>query len=663
MTGPLNSKTDRGIITIEDLSGGLNNNDPALTISDNEVADCKNAKFLKKGYERWPGTEPLTVQNAINDYIRGEFTHGEADGTQHLYKVHGGKLYEVSKSDGSLTELYELTGQGEAWGVSSHGTFFCSNGSGMCKIEGTTAYRVGIVPPSGVVATGQTSGGNLPDGVYKLYASYARVEPVAGVDTDVLYSQGEELTNVTISGGSGNGSIDISNFLNSSDPQVGNKVIWMTRANLSVYLKWKTTGDNTTESFTITDADPENSLITYGAKAKDNGLPPDLDYLFAFDNRLFGIVNNILRWSRKGYTKYDLDRWPAVNSRLISYRMTALFGCEKHLCLNTEQNGIMLLPFADVNAKIEHFEQQTSFEYVRTVSKWNGNLIGMTRDRIGLFNKETFTFDPWDYGYNIRPFLNRIWQDDGANNRPCGIVHRRDNRMEYMLSFKDNAVNNSNNNRTLILNLSRTYYIDIDRNKTPWELLGRGFNYVVKDTDNILYFAQHIEGAGTIYKELSNHTYEKGIFNDSGNYLTENTDMETFVITKTFIKDVWTKQIIEQARSLLQTTDPSTLLVTIKDDPSKTISQSTTSDALGVNKWSNDAETTEDAMVWAADDDDGTNEDRKWSTEAIRLYYYKGKSGINGYTWNMKFSQTSDEIDFYLQQLSMYLTNVTGRGR
>lgn len=659
MTGPLNSKTDRGSINIDDLSGGLNNNDPALTISDNEVADCKNAKFLKMGYERWPGAEPLTAQNAINDYIRGEFTHGEVDGTQHLYELHGGKLYEVSKSDGSLTELYDLTGQGEGWGASSHGTFFCSNGSGMCKIEGSTAYRVGIVPPSGVVATGSTSGGSLPDGTYKLYASYAR--RVNG--SDVLYSKGEELTNVVISGGSGNGSIAISGFLNSTDPQVGNKAIWMTRANLATYFKWKTTGDNTTETFTITDSEPESLLITYGAKAKDNDLPPNLDYLFAFDNRLFGIVDNTLVWSRKGYNKYDLDRWPAVNSRTTAYRQTMLFGCEKHLCLNTEQNGIMLLPFADVNAKIEHFEEQTSFEYPRTVSKWNGNLIGMTRDRVGVFNKETFTFDPWDYGYNIRPFLNRIWQDDGVNNRPCGIVHRRDNRMEYMLSFKDNRLKGTNNNRTLILNLSRTYYIDIDRNKTPWELLGRGFNYVVKDTDNILYFAQHFGGSGTIYKELSNHTYERGIFNDNGEYLTTNTDMETFVITKTFIKDVWTNQTPEQVRALLQTTDPSTLLLTIKDDPGKTVSQSTTTDALGVTKWSNDAGTTEDALIWAADDDDGTNANTKWSNEAIRMYKYKGKLGINGYTWNIKFSQTSDEIDFYLQQLSMLITNRTGRGR
>ena len=659
MTGPLNSKTNRDAIKIEDLSGGLNCNDPALTISDNEVADCKNAKFLKKGYERWPGAEPLTAQNAINDRIRGEFVHGESDGTQHLYEVHGGKLYEVSKLDGSLTELYDLTGQSEAWGVSSHGTFFCSNSAGMCKIEGATAYRVGIVPPSGVVATGQTSGGNLPDGVYKIYASYARrVNSV-----DVLYSKGEELTNVTISGGGGNGSIDITNFLNSSDAQVGNKIIWMTRAGLATYYKWKTTGNNSTESFSIISADPESELITYGAKAKDNDLPPDIDYLFAFDNRLFGIKNNILYWSRKGYNKYDLDRWPAGNSRKITYRLTALFGCQKHLCLNTEQNGIMLLPFADVNAKIEHYEEQTSFQYIRTISKWNGNVIGMTRDRIGVFNKDTFTFDPWDYGYNIRPFLNRIWQDDGVNNRPCGIVHRRENRMEYMLSFKDNAVNNSNNNRTLILNLSRTYYIDIDQNKTPWELLGRGFNYAVKDTDNTLFFAQHIEGAGTIYKELSNHTYEKGIFDDNGAYLTANTDMKTFITTKTFIKDVWTKQVTEQVRSLMQTTDPATLLLTIKDDPSKIISQSTTTDALGVTKWQNDAGTTDGGLVWAADDDDGSNSNTKWSTEAIRMYKYNGKLGINGYTWNITFSQTSDEIDFYLQQLAMLITNVTGRGR
>ena len=286
------------VVEFTDYSGGVNINDPAISIVNNQSSDCLNAVFLSAGWKRWVGAKNFTAKDDIDDYLRGVFTHGDIDGAQRLFEVHGGKLYEINKADGVLTELYNLTGQGEAWGASSHGTFFCNNRNGFCKVESSTAYKVGITPPTGVIATGQTSGGSLPDGVYKLYASYTR--RIAGVD--VLFSKGgvdangvSLIANVTISGGGGNGSINITNFSNSSDPQVGNKIIWMTYAGLSTYYLWESTGDNTTVSFTITTATPDSLTLTYGATASRNDVPPStMEYVFAFDNRLWGYKNNIL---------------------------------------------------------------------------------------------------------------------------------------------------------------------------------------------------------------------------------------------------------------------------------------------------------------------------------------------------------------------------------
>jgi len=636
------------VIDFIDYTGGVNLNDPAISIRGNQSSDCLNAIFPKNGFKRWPGAINLTAQNAIDDLLRGEFHHAEIDGSQHLYEVHGGKLYEVNKSTGGLTEKYDMTGQGEAWADSAFGSFYCINGAGGCKIEGTTAYRIGIAAPTGVTATPQTTGGSLPDGVYKLYASYAR--QVSGAD--VLYSTGGKdangvslIANVTISGGGGSGSIDIASFANSADAQVGNKVIWMTYAGLSTYYLWDETGDNTTTSFTITSATPNSLTLTYGNKAAFNDLiPANLEFLFFFDRRLFGYKNNILYFSEKGFNKYDLEVWPLNNFIRYHHKITGLFDCGGHLCINTKSDGVMFQPFADINAKVEHYERQTSFEYMRTVGKWSSNRIGMTEDRIGVFRADTMAFEPFDYGYNIRPVLDRVWADDDSDHRPCGIVYRRNNRIEYLISVMDTNVNSTNNNRTFALNLSRTLFYDVDNNKTPWEILGRGCNYIVKDSSNTLFMGQSFTASSTIYKELSTATTEIGLYKDAGTYLTTATNMLMYVLSKTIRENMFTDSTIENMRVLFQAKSGMTILVTIVDNPGNTISQETDAASTGQTNWD---------FTWDVD---------SWSAESLQQYEFKGDQGVHGYSWNIKLSQTANDINFDMSELNVLVKLQTGNG-
>jgi hypothetical protein len=630
------------ITAFSDLTSGVNINDPAMSLSEKQCSDVLNIMLKKRGFVRWPGCTELTAQDAVDDVIRGLFHHSIIAGTQYLYLLFGGEVFSVNKSTGALgSALYDLTGDGEGWGCSSHGTFFLANGTSVIKTESATAYQVGITAPTGVTATGATSGGSLPDGTYKLYASYAR--RVGG--SDVLYSKGQSIADVVISGGGGSGKVTIASFANSADAQVGNKVIWMTGAGGSTYYLWSSTGDNTTTTWDITSATAESTSITYSAYAANNDLPGAFTFLFAFDNRLWGIIDNNLYYSQKGATVYDLEKWPANNVIVYPYKLTGMFACGGHLCLNTEQSGVIIQPKGNVGVEYEHYETRTSFKYLRTIADWGGNKIGVTKDRIGVFRGDTLKFEPYDYGYNIRPVLERVWSGS-VLYEPCGIVYRRENRIEYQLSLIDTDVNETNANRTYVLNLSRTFFYDVDKYKTPWEIVGRGYDKVCVDADNTIFYGQSYSGSSTIYKELSTNSTEKGLYNDNGDYVDTATNMTAYFKSRTVTAGhMFAKFIIENIRAMFKVAHVSSILVTIEDDPGKLISQETDASAYGQTLW--------DEFLW----DVGY-----WSAESIRQYEYKGDRGVFGYSWSFKFTQTADDIDMEVLEFSVLTTIETGRG-
>lgn len=624
-----------------DFSGGVNINDPAISIPANQCQDILNFQVLRQGLRRWPGALNVTALGDVTNYFRGQFRYTTTTGNDYLLSCFGGKVYSVNKSTGALTLIYDLGGSGEMWGSEHFGSFFITNGSDSCKIEGTTGYRIGIAAPT-AASVAPASGGSLPDGVYYVYVGYAR--QVSGLN--VLYSKGYYAGSVTL--GTGNNKVAITGFTNSSDAQVNNKVVWMTDAGGATYYFYGETGDNTTTAITISNDTDKNNSIIYDTYAAYNDLIPTIDCLFAFDNRLWGIKDNILYYSQKSTNNYELEKFPVLNKIEYPYKLTGIFAIGENLYLNTLTNGIIKQPAGNVGVRFEHKEQRYSFKYMRTVVDWNGGKFGITNDGLMFFDGEKF--QEFDYGYNIKPALKKIYSESGENTQPCGIVVVRDNRVEYHLSFCDTALGTSNNNRTYVLNLSQTFFQDSQNYKTPWEILGRGFNYATVDTTGTLYMSQsHIDGS-VIYKENSSNTTEIGIYDETGAYLSTAEEMFAYINSKVIITDLFTKSIIENVRALVQLGSVANIQVIIADDLSTILSQDTDISSYGGAIW--------DSFVWDAT----SPEQVRWVNEQESMTEIKGDQGMFGYSFYIKFSQTADDINFKYGEIDLLVTLETGRG-
>jgi len=213
-----------------------------------------------------------------------------------------------------------------------------------------------------------------------------------------------------------------------------------------------------------------------------------------------------------------------------------------------------------------------------------------------------------------------------------------------MLSFQDTNINDTNNNRTYVLNLSRTIFQDIDNYRTPWEIVQRGFNYAAIDTDNILYMGQSFIASSTIYKELTTASTQKGIYGDAGTYIDTAENMKLSITSKSFLENVFTMSIIEDVRMLLRTKEVSSISINILDDASLQNTTTTNQDSAGQSLW--------DVMKWDEDN---------WSSEGYMLYDLKGAAGVFGFLWNCEFSQTADDIDMEIAEINIQVTTETGR--
>ena len=183
-------------IVIADMSnvgGGTNTDDDMIKIKKDQVQASLNAKLFKNGVFRRPGTEAGDAVLSTN--ARGMFIYRQLDGTETKLLVSNGKLYSTPSNLDTVTELYNLTGTGQAYFVNSLDKCFVCNGTEVVKVEGNNCYQVGLSPPSGVSAA-EAAGGTIPDGTYTVYACYARLDG----GSSVLYSVGENIGNVILSG-------------------------------------------------------------------------------------------------------------------------------------------------------------------------------------------------------------------------------------------------------------------------------------------------------------------------------------------------------------------------------------------------------------------------------------------------------------------------------
>lgn len=500
-----------------DVSGGVNSVEHPIRIGPTQVQPESKGFILKRsGLEKYPGATGLIATTTFTTYLKMLSMYRNFSGSESLLALSGGKLYDVDIEGagiGSISELYDLTGTGEGWACDSYGKHWILNGSAVVKNESGTVYRVGIAAPSGVTAAA-AAGGTMPDGVYSLYASYGR--RVSGVDK--LYSQGQYVGNVTL--GSGNNTINVTAFPNSSDGQVGQKVIWAKNTTTGEVIHYFLygTNNNTTTTFTITSEAAKSTSLVYEYDALDNGLPPNGDFIYAFANRIWIIDDNIIYYSDKAFSEYDLEIFRAANYLVTPYKCTGMFSVGTNLYVNTDQ-GIMIIPSADPTAISYIIEPRWHFEYMRTVARWNNGVIGVTNDGVRYFDGERFT--NYDISYYIKNKVAKIYESE-TNFQPVGYVFRRGMRNEYHLLWQDQTVSTNVNNTHAILNLDVLYFNSPIDNNMAWEFQHFSGNYAaVSANDNTVYIGQSHVAASKIYTESTSTDQAKDVYDCEGTLYTE----------------------------------------------------------------------------------------------------------------------------------------------
>lgn len=463
-------KTSNGeypaILSFSQLNGGKANAYPAHAIQRNQCALALNAILEQSGISRAPGYLGLKSTELFAGYNRGTFRFLADSGEEFVLSVSGNKLYQVNITDGTLTELYTLTGDHEVFGCTANGKFWLSSGADNVKVEyvsaGTlAAYRVGIAAPTGFTASA-VAGGSLALGVYSVYASYAR--KVGG--TIVLHSAPQSCGTVTLSGG--NQTIRVAATA-STDPQVGAICVWLTEANgATVYFFGEFA--NTTGNKDVTSNANENTSLLLAIESAPNSLPGTFVGIFAHDGRLWGWTgDNKLYFSYKAQNVYDLERFPAdYVIPTISYPVLSCFSVGANLYINTS-GGIYVLPGAETGAKPEHIEKFLYFPryQVKTVVEHNGLAWGVTNDGFRYFDGERFSID---LSKHIKPDIDALRAGSNENFYAFGHIHRRGGkRTEYHLSYRDTVSSLTINSAHLILNLDTLQVQDANTYQAAWE--------------------------------------------------------------------------------------------------------------------------------------------------------------------------------------------------
>jgi hypothetical protein len=540
-----------GPVEFSDMSGGLCNAYPAHSINNNQVADCLNARFEKRGFTRQPGYLGISASALFTAPIRGWFVYKKMDGTESYIAVSDKKIYSVNLELGTKTQLATLTSDNKCRAVNYYGKLWIANGADQVKIESDlSVYNIGITPvPSGrVLALVVSPGvpGTLPIGTYLIYVSSSR--KIDGIVT--LYSQPTYVGSVTLSSP---GSIDIYNENVTTelyvDSQVNAITIWMTDANGSTYYYYGNTPYDKTATIPmaqkiITNSSEKNSSLLMYEQAAGNQLPINLNGIYAFDGRLWGWKNNDnnLYYSMKAQNVYDLEKWSTeFHIPTIPYTIISGHGVGADLFANTV-GGMYKLPNADVNAKpqpvIQGAISNTQILYfpknnIETVCEYNNGLFGLTNDGFRIFDGIKFTID---LSKHIKPQIDIVGLNT-TNFPPAAVIYRRSGkRTEYHLSYNDNSISNSNHNRKLILNLDKLTIVDNENYLAPWEISQGGFSGAITTNSNGLYFAQYTESSGVIATESG--VADLYSISDLGVLISTTTARRVYVKTKIKIQEL-----------------------------------------------------------------------------------------------------------------------------
>ena len=559
------------LVDFSDVSGGVNTTDPVTSVRPNQITACANAILRKTGFQRVPGFLGIGTSKMLTPAGRLEWNYVRHSGDENIVVMDAaGILYSVNETTGVATSLYDLGGSGEAWAANWQDKCWVCNGTDLVKVEGSTAYPVGIAAPITTPTNAAYSGGTLADGVYKMYVGYART--VAGLS--VLYGRGVELADVTLAAGAN--TVVITNIPNSPDPQVNNKVLWMTDAAGAVYYYYGETGDNTTTSISVSSDANKNNALLYSVEAATNYRVDNPQFIAFHDKRLWVVVDNIVFYSYQEGNVYDLERFDtAINYISYPFKVTGLISLGEHLYINTTQ-GIIKQPYGDPTARYELVSTgQTGkpfyFTEMRTVDYWNQSVIGLTNDGVRVFDGTRFS--DIDLGAEIREEVAEMYDGAGDDHRPCGKVHRRPFRTEYVLSYRDRDVNLDMNNATVVLSLDSLKFYGNGNFHAAWEKWTGGFGYIITKKNNDIIYMQSGRKGCMLLKEATNTAYDQYFFDSNADFQTALTAKHLSLTTRHHIENLMGVCSWQRVHHLCQLNRQANCTVTIGDRNTLTTTQ------------------------------------------------------------------------------------------
>lgn len=524
------------VVDFSDMSGGKNNSRPQNAINAGQVAECMNAIVEQRGFSRAPGYLGLKSTASFAAYCRYFNIYRKADNTELPIAVSSSKVYSVSVADGSITDLYTLGGDGEAFGFNALGKHFIANGTDLVKVESTgIVYKIGIAAPVG--ATARAYGvGTLAVGTHKVYVSYAR--KISGVI--VLYSYPMALGSITVNGTQ---AIEIT-CPDSPDSQVTDKIIWMIEPSGTVAYQYYDHTNNTVEIFSVANNASKNIFLIMDVESSSNTPIPLFTGIYYFDGRIVGWLGNKLYWSIAAAKKdTDLERFPQENYRSMPYTVISCFEVNGAFFINTA-GGVYRLPSGDLSAASEFIGNDLYFVHPRSHKNYKNLVWGLTNDGIRFFDGTNFS---QDLSKDIKPDVDKMIAGMAVSYYPCiEICRRTGKRTELHLSYRDTIISVNCNNSHLVLNLDSLAITDELNYKITWESWEGGFNYTAISKDGTFYAVQNCEDLGsTIIKE--SRKADQYVYDKLGAFLTALTPKKLRIVTKAVVPNIMGMILFDKA--------------------------------------------------------------------------------------------------------------------
>jgi len=612
------------IVEFANVGGGLNTTDDMMQIGNTQVQQCLNARLYKDGIFIRPGTEAGDAVLSTNG--RGIFIYRKLDGTETILLMSNGKLYSTPTNLDSVTELYNLTGTGKAYFANYLDKCWVCNGTDVVKVESSTAYQVGISPPSGVAAA-KAAGGSIPAGTYTVYACYAR--NVAGAPE--LYSVGENLGTVTLE--TTNLTIAITNFANSTDGQVGNKVIFLTEpAGATVF--YYETNDNTTTSFNITSQATRDSDVIYSEVAEGNTRPTAFEYIYAFDGSIWGSNSNTLWKSIKSTSNvYDMERF--TSNIVLPYDIKGIFELGEHLYLNTS-GGIIRVPFGDMLSQWDKVTKDYFYDINTVVEIPNKGILGVTYQGVYIFDGEKFLTH--DIAGDIKPEIKKIYGTTSGFS-PFGFLIRTDKRLEYHLGYNDDTLGTTSNNARLVLNVDKIQLLPNAEVIAPWEIWSCGFNYGAVSLGQVQYLLQD-HTTPKLYKLNFNNSYDEGTYLNNGSLGTATTKVGLTTTTRAYMANSFTMIRWKLIRLIANINGTLNIELNIRENTSGLTDEQSITPTGGA--------------VWGpADDNVFTWDVSNWGTEDLLFASTKTKDDTKGYIMYIKITYEANDVNSHIKSLQV----------